>query len=284
MKRVLILIASVAAVGCVSTKTYNASRAEAMSLEARLSKADYQNEELRNKNAALTADRNRLAADTTAKGNDLRALNRRYTSLLAEGSAESTRMLRQLEINQSQLDEKERRVVELQRALDERDAALATLQRKITQALLGFQGQGLTIYNKDGKVYVSMEDKLLFKSGSYEIDPLGAKAVKDISAVLASNPEISVMVEGHTDDVPYNKGPNSPQIRNNLDLSAMRATTVASLLLENPMVDPSRVIAAGRGSSLPVIEGKTPEARQANRRTDIILSPRLDELYKLTVK
>ena len=123
-----------------------------------------------------------------------------------------------------------------------------------------------------------MDDKLLFRSGSFEIDPNGARAVHDLATVLAQNPDINVMVEGHTDDVPYR--PNG-QLRDNLDLSAKRATTVVRLLLENKGIAPSRSIAAGRGESLPVASGKTSEARAKNRRTEIILTPKLDELMQL---
>ena len=123
-----------------------------------------------------------------------------------------------------------------------------------------------------------MEDKLLFRSGSFEIDPNGAQAVRDLSDVLAQNPDINVMVEGHTDDVPYR---SNGQLRDNLDLSAKRATTVVRFLLENKAIAPSRIIAAGRGESLPVATGKTAEDRAKNRRTEIILTPKLDELMQL---
>ncbi|MBR2420143.1 MAG: OmpA family protein, partial [Rikenellaceae bacterium] len=145
-------------------------------------------------------------------------------------------------------------------------------------ALLGFEGKGLTISTRDGKVYVSMEDKLLFRSGSYEIGRDGEKAVRDLAKVLAANPDINVMVEGHTDDVRYT--PNA-YLKDNLDLSAKRATTVVRLLLENKEIAPERIVAAGRGESLPVAEGKTAEARAKNRRTEIILTPKYDELMKL---
>ena len=143
-----------------------------------------------------------------------------------------------------------------------------------------FQGSTGLIYaaTRDGKVYVSMEDKLLFRSGSYQIGPEGERAVRDLSNVLAANPDINVMVEGHTDNVPYT--PNA-YLKDNLDLSAKRATTVVRLLLENKAIQPSRIIAAGRGESLPVDPAKTAEARAKNRRTEIILTPKLDELMQI---
>lgn len=148
----------------------------------------------------------------------------------------------------------------------------------MADALLGFEGNGLTISVQDGKVYVSMDDKLLFRSGSFDIEPKGAEAVRELGIVLAQNPDINIMVEGHTDDVPYRPNGN---LKDNLDLSAKRATTVTRLLLENEDIDPSRIIAAGRGEYLPKDKAKTSEARAKNRRTEIILSPKLDELMQL---
>ena len=205
-------------------------------------------------------------------------LQAQYQQLLADGSAEAARMLRQLEQSQSELDARSRKVAELEQMLRAREEAINALRAKVSDALLGFEGKGLSVSVRDGKVYVSMDDKLLFRSGSFELNPDGARAVKDLASVLAQNPDINVMVEGHTDDVPYK--PNG-QLRDNLDLSAKRATTVVRLLLTNKDIAPARIIAAGRGESLPVDPGKTAEARAKNRRTEIILTPKLDELMQL---
>ncbi len=280
MKR-LIVICLVAAglASCVSTKTFNSMKAEAMRLDGELSSANSRIEELNSRVAKLTAERDALARDTARLGAELRYLTDRYQKLLADGSAEAARMLRELESSQSALGDRERRVAELQQMLKAREEAIAAIRRKVTDALLGFEGKGLTISTRDGKVYVSMEDKLLFRSGSFDIDPEGAKAVRDLGVVLAQNPDINVMVEGHTDDVPYK---TNGLLKDNLDLSAKRATTVVRLLLENKAIAPARIIAAGRGESLPVAEGKTTEARARNRLTEIILTPKLDELLQLT--
>ena len=176
------------------------------------------------------------------------------------------------------LSDRSRRVAELEGMLRSREEAIDAIRRKVTDALTGFEGKGLSISIRNGNVYVSMDDKLLFRSGSFEIDPNGARAVRDLSEVLAQNPDINVMVEGHTDDVPYR---SNGQLKDNLDLSAKRATTVVRLLLENKQIAPSRIIAAGRGESLPVDPAKTSEARAKNRRTEIILTPKLDELMQL---
>ena len=253
-------------------------KAEALRLDGELSAANDRIDDLERHNDTLTAANQQLVADSTRLFMSYSDLQQRYQQLLADGSAESARMLKELEENQMALNERSRRVNELEAMLRSREEAINNIRSKVTDALTGFNGKGLSISIKDGKVYVSMEDKLLFRSGSFEIDPKGAQAVRDLSDVLAQNPDINVMVEGHTDDVPYR--PNG-QLRDNLDLSAKRATTVVRLLLENKAIEPSRIIAAGRGESLPVATGKTAEDRAKNRRTEIILTPKLDELMQL---
>ena len=235
-------------------------------------------DDLTRRNDTLTAKNLRLVSDSTRLYMSYTALQERYQKLLADGPAETARMLKELETSQMALNERSRRVNELEAMLRSREEAINAIRRKVTDALTGFDGKGLSISIKNGNVYVSMDDKLLFRSGSFEIDPNGARAVHDLATVLAQNPDINVMVEGHTDDVPYR--PNG-QLRDNLDLSAKRATTVVRLLLENKGIAPSRIIAAGRGESLPVASGKTSEARAKNRRTEIILTPKLDELMQL---
>ena len=282
MKKIGILcLTALAASSCVSTKTFNSMKAEAMRLDGELASANIRIEELAARNKKLTTDNDALRQDTARLNADYSRLNAKYKQLLADGSAEAARMLRQLEENQRQLEERSQRVDELEQMLRAREEAIAAIRSKVADALLGFEGKGLSISTRDGKVYVSMEDKLLFRSGSFNIDPQGANAVKELAAVLAQNPDINVMVEGHTDDVPYK--PNG-QLQDNLDLSAKRATTVVRLLLANKDIAPSRIIAAGRGESLPVAEGKTAEARAQNRRTEIILTPKLDELMQLMDK
>ncbi len=272
MKKVTLLLLLVGVVcSCVSNKKFNSMKAEALRLDSELDSANSYIDELLRHNEALATDSAQLYMSYTE-------LQERYQKLLDDGSAETARMLQELESSQMALNERSRRVNELETMLHNREEAINAIRSKVADALTGFDGKGLTISIKDGNVYVSMEDKLLFRSGSFEIDPSGAQAVRDLSDVLAQNPDINVMVEGHTDDVPYR--PNG-QLRDNLDLSAKRATTVVRLLLENEEIDPSRIIAAGRGESLPVDPGKTAEARAKNRRTEIILTPKLDELMQL---
>lgn len=296
LRKLLILTAlSIVCGSCVSNKVYNASRAEVMRLEGELevlrirhAALDQRNGELRGQMSGLQDELSKLTSDHTSLRQQYAALEadkatlardlEQLREMLDKGNAEASRMLLELQRNQSDLEERSQRVAELESMLKAREEAIASIRRQVGDALLGFEGKGLTILTRDGKVYVSMEDKLLFRSGSYEIGRDGEKAVRDLAKVLAANPDINVMVEGHTDDVRYT--PNA-YLKDNLDLSAKRATTVVRLLLENKEIAPERIVAAGRGESLPVAEGKTAEARAKNRRTEIILTPKLDELMKL---
>lgn len=190
------------------------------------------------------------------------------------------RQKRSLDSLTLELQKREMRVKELSNALAARDSAVAAIYKKIDDALLTFKGQGLKVEKRNGKVYVSMEDKLLFASGSYKVTPKGEDALKQLAAVLVQNPDINIMVEGHTDTDAY-KG--AGEIKDNWDLSVMRATTVVKLLVKfgNGQIDPKRLSAAGRGEYLPIEASNTAEAKAKNRRTEIILTPKLDELFKV---
>ena len=156
------------------------------------------------------------------------------------------------------------------------------LKNKVSEALLGFENNGLTVTMKNGKVYVSLDEKLLFKTASWDIDANGRSALKKLSGVLERNPDIQITIEGHTDNVPYN--PSSGRLDDNWDLSTKRATSVVRVLLEGSKIDPKRLTAAGRSQYLPVDSRNTADARQKNRRTEIVLTPDLTELYRLIDK
>lgn len=177
-----------------------------------------------------------------------------------------------------ELEEKNKRVLELEQVLHSKDSAVRALKNKITDALLGFENKGLTIHQRHGKVYVTMDNKLLFKSGKWDVDPKGKEALKQISKVMEQNSDINILVEGHTDDVPM-KG--SGDIKDNWDLSVKRATTIVKILLSGSSIGEKRITAAGRGPFMPIDPAKTSEARAKNRRTEIILTPKLDELFEL---
>ena len=178
----------------------------------------------------------------------------------------------------AELSLKEQRIKEMQNILSQKDAEVKALKDKVANALKGFEGSGLNVYEKDGKVYVSMDDKLLFASGSWDINEQGLKALKQLAQVLENEKDISVLIEGHTDNVPYR---GSGQIKDNWDLSVLRATSVVKALLANGDIEPVRLSASGRSEYLPLDENNTPEARAKNRRTEIILTPNLDELFQL---
>ncbi len=191
----------------------------------------------------------------------------------------------ELEEKQKSLDKlsadlkaREAKIAELQDVLKKKDEAVADLKKKVSDALLGFENKGLTITQKNGKVYVSLEESLLFASGKTNVEAKGVEALKKLAKVLEQNTDINVVVEGHTDDVPM-KG--SGDIKDNWDLSAMRATSIVKILTSNASLDQKRLTAAGRGEYFPIDPAKTAEARKKNRRTEIILTPKLDELLKV---
>lgn len=179
---------------------------------------------------------------------------------------------------QTDLKERERRVNELEKLIADKDKAVRDLKNKVASALINYKDKDLTIEMKNGKVYVSLAEQLLFKSGSTDVDSKGVEALKKLATVLKDQKDITIMVEGHTDDVPMAKG--TAGIKDNWDLSVLRATSITRIL-ENGGVDPKNVIPAGHSQFIPLAEGKSEEARRQNRRTEIILTPNLSELYKL---
>jgi len=237
------------------------------------------------------------------KYNDLKA---NYDNLVRGNARETRRMLNELQSTQEKLAEKEAllrdlqgnltdqrqtvtrlnaelqarnaRLNEMESMLYRKDSLMNALKNRISDALLGFEGEGLTVTHKNGKVYVSLEEKLLFGSGSTVVDPKGEQALKQLSVVLARNPDINIMIEGHTDDVPIRRGST---MKDNWDLSVLRATSIVRIIMGAANVEPTRITVAGRGEYLPVDPSDDSEARRKNRRTEIILSPDLDELYRI---
>jgi chemotaxis protein MotB len=181
-----------------------------------------------------------------------------------------------------ELEKRNARLAELEKILDGQKKIVQDLKSKVSEALLGFENNGLTVTMKNGKVYVSLDEKLLFKSASWDIDANGKNALKKLAGVLEKNPDIQITIEGHTDNVPYN--PGSGQLKDNWDLSVKRATTVVRVLLDGSKISAKRLTASGRSEFLPVDDRNTQDARQKNRRTEIILTPDLTELYRLIDK
>lgn len=181
--------------------------------------------------------------------------------------------------SEKSLKEKELKVKELSDIISKQDSLMKNLRKKVADALTGFEGKGLEVINKNGKVYVSLDEKLLFKSGKWNVDAKGVEALNNIAKFLAENKDIHVVIEGHTDDQALVNSIGN--IEDNWDLSVKRATAIVKTILKNKNIDPSRITASGRAEFVPLDNAKTKEARQKNRRTEIILSPNMDELMKV---
>ena len=197
---------------------------------------------------------------------------------LEERETELNRQYAELDLINISLKDKEARLAELQAILDQKDSEVKALKEKVTNALKGFEGSGLNVYERNGKVYVSMEERLLFASGSWEIGREGENAIKELALILEQEEDINILIEGHTDNVPYR---GSGQVKDNWDLSVLRATSVVRTLLRNGNIAPQRISASGRGEFIPIENNDTPQTRAKNRRTEIILTPKLDELFKI---
>lgn len=227
----------------------------------------------RYENEKLSAE---LNAKNEALKNKEKELNDKEASLM-QAQNKNRDLSASLASTEANLKKREQRVAELEAILKAKDSAVNALKASIQKALLGFANQGLTVETRNGKVYVSMEEKLLFKSGSILVDPKGESALLELAKALNLNPDVSILVEGHTDNVPM----KSATIKDNLDLSVLRATSIARILTTKGSVDARRVTSAGRGEHFPIDTANTPEARAKNRRTEIILTPKLDELLNI---
>jgi chemotaxis protein MotB len=186
-----------------------------------------------------------------------------------------------LKQKEDMLSLREKRLVELESIIRRQDSITNALNEIVKRALLSFNSEELTVEMKNGKVYVSLSDKLLFKSGSADIEEKGQEAIKKLADVLNKNPEIDVLIEGHTDNVPLRSSVN---FKDNWELSTGRATNIVRIISDVSKVNPKRLTAAGRSEYMPKVSNDSPEGRAKNRRTEIILTPKLDELYKLIDK
>lgn len=194
-------------------------------------------------------------------------------SALDEQTAEQKNQLNQ---SQETLAQQQARLQQLQALLDQQKAQSAELKNRMTEALKGFNSNDLSVYQKGGKVYVRLSENLLFPSGSAVVNPAGKDALAKLAAVLNLNNDVSVNIEGHTDSIPI-RG----RFQDNWDLSTARASAIVRVLVNNYKVDPARVVASGHSYYDPIDTNATAQGRAQNRRTEIILSPKLDEMYKL---
>ena len=258
----------------MSPKKYKALVAERDSLATRTTSLEAER-------ASLQADTMRMHREIAELRGSVNTLNTNYSKLndnynkLNDSYNSSSTKVTQLSTD---LQKREARLQEVEAILRKRDEATNALRNKLNDALLGFQQSGLSVDIRNGKVYVSLTDKLLFPSGSIVIDAKGKMALEQLAIVLNKEPDINIAVEGHTDD---KKVGNLGQIKDNWDLSVLRATSVTRFLTEVEKVDPHRLTATGKGQFQPIDQGTAPEALAKNRRIEIVLSPKLDELYNL---
>src|ERR1700743_3106074 len=236
---------------------------------------------LQNRTTSLEAEVSALQSDTARLHHEIAEARRKYGDLndnyntLNNNYNASSSKVSQLSAD---LQKREARLKEVEDILHKQDAASQALKDKLQQALLGFQQSGLTVEVKNGKVYVSLADKLLFPSGSIVINEQGKVALQQLAAVLNKEPDINIAVEGHTDD---KKVVNLGQIKDNWDLSVLRSTSVCRYLTEVQKIDPQRLTATGKTQYQPVDPANTDDARAKSRRIEIVLTPKLDELYNL---
>jgi chemotaxis protein MotB len=242
--------------------------------------------------AKIKSEREKGQADYAALNKKMDVLKDSYAALeknsnesLKANMAKNRELLDQLgakekalALEQEQLNKNNQRLKELEDLIAAKEASMRKLKETLSKALNGFEGKGLTVEQKNGKVYVSMENKLLFNSGSWAVGAEGKKAVVEVGKVLSDNPDISVLIEGHTDDVPY---AGSGPIADNWDLSTKRATAIVAILSENKAVNKKNLTAAGRGEFSPLASNATAEGKAKNRRIEIILTPRLDEIAEM---
>jgi len=268
----------------LSPKKYKALVAERDSLSNRTVNLETEVSKLQSDTARLhreIAQLNHEAADLNQRiaglNGNIADMQKKYEGLNSSYNATTSKVS---ELT-SDLQKREARLKEVEDILRKRDEASNALKDKLQKALLGFQQSGLTVDIRNGKVYVSLADKLLFPSGSIVINENGKAALKQFAAVLNKEPDINIAVEGHTDD---KKVINLGQIKDNWDLSVLRATSVTRYLTEEENVDPHRLTATGKSQFQPNDPANTNEARAKNRRIEIVLSPKLDELYNLITK
>jgi chemotaxis protein MotB len=258
----------------MSPKKYKLLVAERDSLSIRTGSLEDTIAKLRADTMRLHRELNELQNTYATLNGNYNTLNDKYNALNNSFNNSSSRVT---ELS-SNLKKREARLKEVEDALHKRDEATNALKNKLQQALLGFQNSGLSVDIRNGKVYVSLADKLLFPSGSIVIDERGKMALKQLAAVLNKEPDINIAVEGHTDD---KKVINLGQIKDNWDLSVMRATSVCRYLTQEENVDPHRLTATGKSEFQPIDPNDNSVDRAKNRRIEIVLSPKLDELYNL---
>ena len=286
------LVVALSFTSCISTKVFNDLEARYSDMKINRNALIKYQDSLQQAFDALdenwyeTSDYLKRSRDSVSIGLEkISSLQEDYTSLaqnseqkISESIARNNSLLKEIAIKESQLLTRSERVNQLEELMLQQKESLQLLKKSLSDALLNFEGNGLTVLQRDGKVYVSMENKLLFKSGSWEVGSEGKKALEQLGVVLAENPDIVVLIEGHTDNVPF-----SPKgaLASNWDLSTKRATSMVNILLENKLILPQNLTAAGRGEFMPIAPNNNSAGRAVNRRIEVILSPQWDEINAL---
>lgn len=266
MKKYLVILAAVFLLSsCVAKRYLLQSQRETASLRE-------DSTQLANSNSSLQANIASLKDQIATLQKNIDDLNGKISGL----SSQNSQLGQQTAEQQSKLTQSQKQLQQLQTLLNQQKEASEQLKNKMTEALKGFNSNELSVYQKDGKVYVSLSEQLLFPSGSAVVNPKGVDALSKLAAVLNLNSDVSVDIEGHTDSIPI-RG----RYQDNWDLSTARANAIVRILVNTYKVDPTRVISSGHSYYDPVATNSTPEGRAKNRRTDIILSPKLEEMYKL---
>lgn len=274
MKRIIFALCLLIAVtSCVSKKKYVVAengRLAALSRERVLNRnLGQQKDEI----AKLKQQITDLMSDTTRLGQAIRDYRKSLYSNLSE--QEKLNML--LKEKMEKLAEREATINKLQAEVDAQNARLQSLLNSVKDALLGFSSDELTVTEKNGKIYVAMSDKLLFESGSAQVNKQGKEALGKLAEVLKKQHDIDVFIEGHTDNKPI----KTVQFKDNWDLSVVRATSVVRILTKDYGVNPLQILPCGRGEFMPVDNNESVEERAHNRRTEIIMAPKLDKLMDI---
>ncbi|MSP08863.1 MAG: cell envelope biogenesis protein OmpA [Flavobacteriaceae bacterium] len=227
---------------------------------------------IRNLGSSLDAQRQNLAQEINEKNKTLATKELELNTALAKAEAERAR----LEQLRKELEKTSQRVKDLEAELSKKERAVRELKEAIAKALAGFENLDIKVEYRNGKVYVILPEKLLFASASIDVDPKGREALIEIGKALNKQPDVQMAIEGHTDNIPM-KG----AIKDNWDLSVLRATSIARILIADANMNPKRIQAVGRGDTQPVAGNETPEGRAKNRRTEIVLSPQLDKILEI---
>lgn len=257
---------------CISSKKYQAALSQVQTLTDQNTTC---NKNLENVTGNLNTANTQLSEEQR-RLNDARVENERLSHQVDVAGKNVADLARMGNMTQQQLQQEQQRLAQMQQLMKQQQAQVEALRKKMIDALVNFKSNELSVFTKNGKVYVSMQESLLFPSGSAVVNPKGKDALGTLAQVLNANPDISVLIEGHTDSIPI-KG----KYEDNWALSVARSTSIVRILTDSYNVDPLRVTASGRSKYEPVDTNSTPEGRAKNRRTEIILSPKLDELMKL---